>query len=483
MRQLGGIDSLFVGAETPSMHLHVVGVMTVDVRRMRAGDPRERIRELIAERVPLLVPFRWRLVETPGGLGSPRWIEDPDFDLDRHVKLTTLRSPGSVADLERYVGLVAETPLDRDRPLWEMHLVDGLADGQVAVVAKLHHAFMDGGAGVEVMASLFDLEPESDAPAPIDTWQPEPLPSMWELLTEVPANALSRVMSLPGTAVRTVSGLGGFFGAMFPSGDRDPRSYLAPRTPYNGALSPRRVVALADCSLSDVKRVKAEFGVTVNDVVLAAVASSLRADLMELGALDALEERPLVAAVPISVRSADLEREFGNQTSMMMVPLPTHLDDPVDRLRAIHERAEATKEHHQAMGSDLLEGWAGMFPPWAVSAGAQVSERLGLGHLPPPLFNVVVSNVQGPPIPLYLAGAEVTSIYPLGPLMVGNGLNITVISHCGRLHIGVIGEPSLVEHPGALAAGFEAGIDELLKRVPKARTNKTSSASAASPAA
>ena len=135
------------------------------------------------------------------------------------------------------------------------------------------------------------------------------------------------------------------------------------------------------------------------------------------------------------------------------------------------------------MGSDLLEGWAGMFPPWAVSAGAQVSERLGLGHLPPPLFNVVVSNVQGPPIPLYLAGAEVTSIYPLGPLMVGNGLNITVISHCGRLHIGVMAEPSLVEHPGALAAGFEAGVAELLNRVPKARTNKTGSATAASPAA
>ena len=177
MRQLGGIDSMFVRAETPSVHLHVVGVMTLDVRGMRGEDPRERIRDLVSERIPLLVPFRWRLVEPPIGIGAPHWIEDPDFDLDRHVVLSTLRQPGSVVDLDRYVANVASTSLDRDRPLWEMHLVDGLADGQVAVVTKLHHAFMDGGAGAEVMASLFDLEPEADSPAPTDTWRPETVPS------------------------------------------------------------------------------------------------------------------------------------------------------------------------------------------------------------------------------------------------------------------------------------------------------------------
>ena len=470
MRQLGGIDSMFVRAETPSMHMHVVGVMTLDVSEMRSSDPRERIRDLIAERVPLLVPFRWRLVETPGGMGSPHWIDDPDFDLDWHIRLTTLRSPGSVAELERYVGIVAGTPLDRDRPLWEMHLVDGLADGQVAVVAKLHHSFMDGGAGAEVMASLFDLERESDTPAPVDTWKPESMPSAWDLLAAVPTSALASVRRIPETAMRTATGLGGLVGAMFPTADRDPRSYLAPRTPYNGTITPRRVVALADCSLADVKRVKSEFGVTVNDVVLAAVASSLRSDLVALGALDSVGGRPLIAAVPISVRPAGLERDFGNHTSAMMVPLPTHLDDPIDRLRAIHELAQSTKEHHKAMGSDLLEGWAEMIPPWAVSAFSRASDRLGLDRLTPPLFNVVVSNVQGSPIPLYLAGAEVTGMYPLGPLLSGNGLNITVISQCDRLHIGLIAEPTLVEHPGALAEGIEAGIDELLGLIPKPRS-------------
>ena len=256
MRQLGGIDSMFVRAETASMHLHVVGVMTLDVSEMRGTDPRERIRDLVAERIPLLKPFRWRLVESPGGFSAPHWIEDPDFDLDRHVLFSSLRAPGSSIELDRYVGIVAGTPLNRDQPLWEMHLVDGLADGQVAVVTKLHHSFMDGGAGAEVMASLFDLEAESDTPAPVDTWRPEPVPSTWNLLTEVPGNAVARALQFPQTALRTVTGLGGLVGAMFPTADRDPRSYLAPRTPYNGPLTPRRVVSLSDCSLTDVKRVK-----------------------------------------------------------------------------------------------------------------------------------------------------------------------------------------------------------------------------------
>lgn len=470
MRQLGGIDSMFVGAETSTMHLHVVGVLKVDVREMRAVDPREHIRDLVAERIPLLEPFRWRLVETPGGLGAPHWIDDPDFDIDRHVLLTSLRSPGSGAELERYVGTVAGTPLNRDRPLWEMHLVDGLEDGQVAVVTKLHHAFMDGGAGSEVMASLFDLDPDDDQPAPVDTWQPESVPSVWDLLAGIPAATVNRTVKIPETVIRTVAGIGGLLGAMFPTADRDPRSYLSPRTPYNGTLTPRRVVALADCSLGDVKRVKKAFGVTVNDVVLAGVAHALRTDLIELGALDDLGERPLSVAVPISVRPSDLERDFGNHTSIMMVPLPTQIDDPVERLRAIHDFAMGTKENHQAMGPDLLEDWAALFPPWAVSAWARTTERFGLDTLTPPLFNVIVSNVQGPPIPLYLAGGRVTGIYPLGPLMSGNGLNITVISQCDRLHVGLIGEPSLVAHPNAIADGVAEGIDELLRLIPAPRS-------------
>ena len=467
MRQLGGVDSMLAGAETASTFLHVVGVMTLDVTGMRGADPRERIRSLVAERIPVLEPFRWRLVETPGGLSAPHWIHDPDFDLDRHIRLATLPKPGSTAELERYVGDVAGVPLSRDRPLWEMHLVDGLADGQVAVVAKLHHAFMDGGAGVEIMASLFDLDPETDTPAPDDDWEPEAIPSGWSLLAGASVAALHHAQQIPGVTRRAATGLGGLLGAMFPTGSGDPRSYLAPRTPYNGALSPRRVVALADYSLNDVKRVKAAFGTTVNDVVLAAVASSLRADLAALDGLETLGSGSVVVAVPVSVRPPDLERDFGNQTSMMMVPLPTHIEDPIERLHEIHVLALQIKDQHRAMGENLIEDLAGMLPPWAISAGSRIADRLGLSRLMPPLFNLIVSNLQGPPIPLYLAGAEVTAIYPLGPLMLGTGLNITVIGNRGRLHIGLIADPTLVEHPTELAAGLNVGFDELLALIPK----------------
>lgn len=477
MRQLGGIDTMFVRAETPSMHLHVVGVLLLDTSEMRGADARQRVRSLVAERLPLLPPFRWRLVEMPGGIGAPRWVEDAAFDLDRHVLLTTLPAPGSRADLERFVATVAGTPLDRDRPLWEMHLVDGLADGSIAVVSKLHHAFMDGGAGAEVMASLFDLAPEADAPAPEDDWQPEQVPSWWRLLADAPGAALTRASRIPGTVARTAAGIGGLLGAMFPSVDGGGPS-TAPRTPFNGALTPHRVAVLADCSLTDVKRVKTAFEVSVNDVVLAAVASSLRAELGALGALDALGDRPLVAAVPISVRSAELEQGFGNQTSAMMVPLPAHLADPVERLRVIHDFATQTKERHQAMGSNLLESWAALVPPWAISGGSRAMGRLGLTRLVPPVFNVIVSNVQGPPIPLYLAGAEVMATYPLGPLMEGAGLNVTVFSQRDTLHVGLVADPDLVEHPHAIADGLAAGVDELLARIPTPRRRTTTRAPA-----
>jgi WS/DGAT/MGAT family acyltransferase len=484
MRRLGGIDTMFVRAETPAMHLHVTGVLVLDPATMRAGgDPRRRIRDLVEARLPLLAPFRWRLVEAPGGLGTPRWIEDPDVDLDRHVHLATLPAPGGRAELARFVGDVAGTPLPRDRPLWEMHLVDGLADGTVAVVTKLHHAFMDGGAGAEVMASLFDLSAEGDAPPPPDLRTPDEVPSRWRLLGLAPGDALARLGAVPGALRQTATGVGGLLGAMFP--DRGPaeadgdgagggaaRARTAPRTPFNGPLTPERSVALADCPLPVVKRIGAAFDAKVNDVVLAAVAGALRAELAAQGALEALGDHPLVAAVPVSVRPDDLEGAFGNQTSAMMVPLPAQVADPVERLRAVHHLAARTKEQHGAMGSNLLEAWAGLVPPWAITTGSRAATALGLAHRLPPLLNLIVSNVAGPPIPLHLAGAEVAAIYPLGPLLEGSGLNVTVLSQCDTLHIGVIACPSLVPDVQAVADGIAAAVAELAAAVPGPRPRR-----------
>jgi diacylglycerol O-acyltransferase len=237
----------------------------------------------------------------------------------------------------------------------------------------------------------------------------------------------------------------------------------APKTPFNGPLTPDRVVVLADCSLAEVKQIKRAFHTTVNDVVLAAVTSSLRAVFRAQGLLDEIGERPLIASVPISVRPPDSEREFGNKTSILMVPLPTHVDDPIERLELIHGLADETKAHHKSMSSDLLEQWAGLIPPWVTSMGSRTIGAVGGMGLLPPMSNVTISNVQGSPIPLYLAGAEVVGMYPLGPLLEGSGLNITVISHCDNLHIGLMGDPTLVRDPRAITAGIVQGVAELLE--------------------
>ncbi|MEO6988455.1 MAG: wax ester/triacylglycerol synthase family O-acyltransferase [Aquihabitans sp.] len=462
MRYLGGMDTMFVRAETRSMLLHVTGVLILDPKTSRI-DTRQQVRDLIAARVPALPPLRWRLIDPPGGIGSLRWIEDPDFNLDDHVYFTSTPPPGTRTELEAIVAEVAGTPLDRDRPLWEMHVIDGLEDGSVAVVWKFHHAFMDGGGGMGVIGCIFDLDPDADPPALLDLRQAEAVPSRWDLLVDTPRELLFRLGQVPSAAMSTVAGIGGLLGSMFPGRSTGNGTSLAPRSPYNGRLSDDRVVALGDASLVDVKKIKTAFDVTVNDVVLAAVASSLRD---HLGSDVATAQGPLTAAVPVSVRPEGMEDDFGNHTSAMMVSLPTDLEDPVARLTAIHESSMQTKEQHRAMGPDLLEQWAGLIPPWLISAGADVVGRFGLGSHLPTVFNVIVSNVAGPPVPIYLAGAEVTAIYPIGPLMEGGGLNISVISRRDRIHIGVVGDPTLVTDPSAITTGFARAIDQLLDSAP-----------------
>ncbi len=459
MKHLGGMDTMFVRAETSTMLLHVAGVLVLNADPLTGPEVRARVCDLVTTRIDAVPPLRWRLVEPPGGIGALRWVEDPSFDVDQHVRLGTIERPGSRADLEQAVAEVAATPLDRTRPLWEMHVVDGMADGSVVVISKFHHAFMDGSAGLNLVAALFDLTPDVDLVQPEERAVPAAIPSPWRLLVDTPGDVLTRLGHLPGAMVSMVAGVGGFVGAMFPGRTSDGNVSMAPRASFNGALSPARTVALADCSLADMRTVKDAFGVTVNDVVLAAVTSSLRTKLV---AEDGLGGASLIAAVPVSVRAAHPEEQFGNHTSAMMVPLPVAIDDPVERLHAIHRSTQQAKTRTSAMGPDLLETWAGLIPPWMISAGARLAGRVGLTEHLPPVYNLIVSNVAGPPVPVYLAGFEVTATYPLGPLLAGSGLNISVVSRCDDVHIGVIADPTLVDDPGGLADDIADGIAELL---------------------
>jgi WS/DGAT/MGAT family acyltransferase len=447
---MGGLDAAFLAAETPAMHLHVVGVLLLDAKSAPKGWRPERVMELMAQRLPLLPPFRWQMVGRPDGIDRPRWIEAPNFSLADHVHRATLAAPGGSAELEAFIGQVASVPLDRSRPLWDLHVVDGLADGSVAVVTKLHHAFMDGGAGSAVMASLFDLDPEQTSPAPEDTWEPEAPPTALESVAQTASGMMRRATRAPSTVTRSMRSASAFMGAMFPA-RRGGRGPFAPRTPFNGPLTPRRTVALGGTSLSTARAIRSAYGCTVNDVVLAAVAGALRSLVIDGGGEPS---HPLIASVPVSVRSEPTPGAFDNRTSVVMVPLPTDLDDPELRLLDVAERSRAAKDHHGALGPDLIEDWTQLLPPWAIAAGADLWSRRGLAALMPPVFNLVVSNVPGPPIPLYLAGCPVLATYPLGPLMEGSGLNVTVLSQCDDLLIGVTACPDLVPNPTALVDGF-----------------------------
>ena len=452
-----GLDTAFFQAESPTMPLHVIGALVLDPSTATGPWGFETVVELLGERIHLLPPFRWRAVPVPGDLDQPRWIEDPDFDLDRHMHRVSLPEPADLGALADFVGKLAGVALDRSRPLWEMYVVEGMADGLVALVTKLHHSFMDGGAGSEVMASLFDLDPDGGpVDAPDEPWRPEDEPSPVRLLAEGAGGALARAAKLPAVIARTTLGFAGSAASMLRS-RTIPSLPVGPATPLNGSLTAERVVAFTRCSLAEVKRTKTALGVTVNDVMLAAAATALRAELLQRSALP---DRPLVAMVPISERATD-ESEFTNRTAVLSVALPVQISDPVERLRAVRELTLAAKERHRARGDGVLEEWAALLPPLLIRAGARSYVSTGVARFVPPLFNVIVSNIPGPPIPLYLAGARVTRLYPMGPLFEGAGVNITLMSQGDAIDIGIMSCPSMLDDPDRLGRRFIDGLAEL----------------------
>ena len=451
----GGMDAAFLEMETPAMHLHVVGVLVLDPSTSPDPLTPERLAALYAERLHLLAPFRRRIVEVPAGLDHPWWVDDPDFDLSRHLHHRSVGPGAGRAELEAFVGELASTPLPRDRPLWQSWLLDGFADGTVALVTKVHHAMLDGAAGADMMASLFDLEPEPAPSEPPPDFDGEPVPSATALVLGAGPAALGRAVRLPGAVVRTAANLAS--SARDIAGQPSSVVRLAPRTPFNGALTGQRAVALSRCSLDDLLAVRTAFGVTVNDVVLAATSMSLRRYLDERGWPT---DQALVASVPVA-GERDGGSAFGNQVSNVMVELPVHLEDPADVVAHTHRAASGAKAASGALDPEIMNEWVSLLPAALLSAGAAAYTGLGLGRLHPPLFNCIVSNVAGPPIPLYLAGARLVGTYPMGPLIT-SGLNLTVFSIDGWLDIGVIACPDLVDDVDDLVDGFVDAVAELL---------------------
>ncbi len=459
------MDASFYYLETPTTPMQVVGTLVLDPSESTSEYSFERVRHTLESRLHLLEPFRRRLVPVPFDLDHPVWIEDPDFSLDDHLHRVAAPAPGTMRELAELVGDIAGRPLDRTKPLWEMWVVEDMAGGRVALVTKMHHTAMDGVTGADLMVHLFDFEPDpSDPDPPAEPWRPDGVPTPAALLTGALQDRVTDPLRTMRVLQRTGRSMLQTAGAMLPAltggdGPQVVRPFSAPRTPFNGAVSAERAIAFGTAELDDLRLVKSVFSTTVNDVVLAACASSLRA---WLGAHGGVPDAPLVASVPVSLRAdGGGGSDVTNQVGAMLVNLPTHLDGPVEQLRAVHAATTDAKEMQQAIGAEMLQDMAELMPGALFNRATRLYSSLRLADRHPPAHNLVISNIPGPPVPLYSAGARVVGVYPFGPLLEGAGLNITVLSNMGNMDVGVIADRQMVPDVWDIADGFTAAVATL----------------------
>jgi diacylglycerol O-acyltransferase / wax synthase len=466
MERLSGLDASFLYLETPQRHMHVVMSTTLDPATVPGGYTFAGVKQLIVDRIPLLPIFQRRLVEVPFHLSHPIWVDDPGFDIDFHVRLAAVPRPGGLREFADLVGDIAGRPLDRDRPLWEIWVIEGLADDHIGLVVKVHHSTVDGVSGAELLSVLFDLEPDPPPrdPAP-DVHRDTHIPNPVELMAQAVVARTLRPLEMTRDLVRTARGVLDVRRVRLGSEHRPDLGKAAlplsaPRCSFNGSLTRRRSVAFAAIGLEDVKRVKAARGTTVNDVVLAVCTGALRSFLQEG---DELPDKPLVAVVPVSVRPTNPDIYGSNKVSSMFVQLPCQLDDPLERLEAIHQGTKGAKEEHNALGADTLQNWAEHATPNVFANAARLYSRMRLADRHRPIANLVISNVPGPDFPLYLGGAELQAGFPLGPVMDGMGVNITIMSYRGVMYWGIIACPETIPRVWSLAADIPRALDELLE--------------------
>jgi len=450
MRQLSGLDSSFLRMETPSTYGHVASLAIFDPATAPHPVGYHEVRALIEARLHLVPPFRRRLVEVPLGLDHPYWIEDPDFDLDFHLRHIAVPPPGDRGQLAELAVRIAARHLDRSRPLWEMYVIEGLEGGHIAQLTKIHHACIDGVAGAEILGVLLDLEPEAPAtPPPSEPWQWEREPSSREMLARGMLGAFTQPRVGMRLARQSVPALGSImrnFALSAPGvKKRDDvlsrPSVSAPRTPFNGTITPHRRWAFGSLPISSVKTVKNAMGATVNDVVMALCAGALRRWLIEH---DALPDGPLLAMVPVSIRDDSERGDGGNKISAMVAVLPTDEADPRRRLEAMQGEMSVAKHEHGALPATLLQDFAQFTPPSVLGTASRVAARARLMDRVNLPFNVVISNVPGPQLPLYTSGARMEGIYPISAIVDGVGLNMTLMSYNGNLDFGLVADRDMV---------------------------------------
>jgi WS/DGAT/MGAT family acyltransferase len=450
--RLSGLDASFLQLEQGPAHMHVASTTLFE----GPAPDYEEFRDHIASRLHLVPRFRQKLRFVPFGQARPVWVDDPHLNLDYHVRHTALPPPGSEEQLRILAARIFSQRLDRSKPVWEMWLVDGLEGGRFAIVAKTHHALVDGVSGVDITTVLFDLDREPDRPSDPEPWLPQPEPSGAQLL----ADALLERVGSPGavlrgarTALRAPRRVAGAAIEGLESAGSFIRTGLAaPHSPLNREIGPYRRFEWVRADLSELKRIKAEAGGTVNDVILAAVAGALGRHLRSSGT--STRDLELRAMVPISVRADDEHGALGNRVSAMMAPLPIWCEDPIERLRTVTSRMGDLKSSRQAVGASLLTEASDFAPPTIAAQAARLQSRQRF-------FNLVVTNVPGPQFPLYLLGRELQDVFPMVPLAKNQAVCFGIMSYNGRVNFGITADYDAMPDLEALAQDTREAIDEL----------------------
>jgi len=455
MDRLTALDASFLSNESATSHMHI-GAVTI------FEGPPPSYEDLLAHvesRLGLVPRYRQKLAVPPVETGRPFWIDDPQFNIGYHVRHSALPAPGDETVLRRMAARVFSQQLDRTKPLWELWLVEGLRKRRFALISKTHHALVDGVSGVDIATVLFDVKP---VPEPVEAegeWIPGPSPSGAELaarglgaVARSPLGAARRVASAVGSpkaAARSVQdaaeGLGEVAWEF---------ANPAPDLPLNVSIGPHRRYTWVRGDLAELKRIKSELGGTVNDVVLCAVAGAMRRWLHARGVRTAGLE--LRALVPVSIRATDQRGELGNQIAAVRGPLPVYVEDPVARLRTVREAMDGIKSSKKALGAEVISRFNDFAPPTLLAQAARINFSTRL-------FNMIVTNVPGPQIPLYVLGRELLDIFPVAFLPESHALAIAIMSYNGRIDFGLLGDYDSMADVALIAEGIEAEIKQLLE--------------------
>jgi diacylglycerol O-acyltransferase len=488
LRQLQGMDASFVALETRNSPMHIGSILIYNPATAPGGFVRFKdILGFLGDRMKMSKTLRQRLVRVPFDLDYPYWIEDPDFDLEYHVRHVALPKPGDWRQLCIQAARIFARPLDLERPPWEFTVVegldniDGIPSGSYAYITKVHHAAIDGMSGIDLMEVTHTLRPDDPPPDIPDTWKPEKVPNAVELLGKSYFNAVTNPLKQLEVAARAAPGIAKAIKGLVTKEFDLSREMIAPKTRFNRKISPHRVVEGRSVALADIKAIRELVpGSKVNDVFLAIIGGAMRRYLDSKGELPA---KTLTAMAPISVRSTGEKGDMGNQVAAMIAPLGTQVADPAERLAYVHDRTTNSKAMTDAIGARNMTEVSKVSPALYMALGAQLYTRLSLADRGVgPIFTTVVTNVPGPPVPIYSAGARLESMMGLICLTDGMGLAHVVQSYTSEATISFTADREMMPDPEFYAQCIQASFEELRDTAKAAASSGTAKKQPEAPA-